>query len=48
MALKLILPTTLRRLRIFLETVRIIKQSYSCYYFNGEPKLKIPWNIIGP
>ena len=48
MALKLILPTTLRRLRIFLETVRIIKQSYPRNYYNGEPKLKIPWNIIGP
>ena len=42
MALKLILPTTLRRLRIFLETVGIIKQSYPCNYYNGEPKLKIP------
>lgn len=48
MALKLILPTTIRRLRIFLETVRIIKQSYPCNYYNGEPKLKNPWNIIGP
>ena len=48
MALKLLSPTTLRRLRIFLETVRIIKQSYPCNYYNGEPKLKIPRNIIGP
>ena len=48
MALRLISPTTLRRLRIFLETVRIIKQSYPCNYYNGEPKLKIPRNIIGP